>query len=284
MSNWTKKASKGGDGNYEKAPPGNHPAVCVGMIDLGTQLNNYQGNEKYEHRVYFVWELVGEKNTEGKNFLLGIDLNISLSELAKLRKWIEARTGQQIPDGAEYDISAELGKPCLLNVIHKNGYPKIDSLSSLPKGMPTPVSTITPVALTLDEIKAGATIPAWVPWSYGEPISEIVKRCEEWKDGGGQAPKQATPKAAAPTASMNQPAPPANKPAPPNKPKPPGGPVPGNRKFWCALPDGEVVEFMESQAMDFLTGKGLDQDQVQVTPDGVEDWKPASAYGLRTAF
>jgi hypothetical protein len=44
MSAWKTKASKGGDGNFEKAPAGSHPAVCVGMFDLGTQENDFQGN------------------------------------------------------------------------------------------------------------------------------------------------------------------------------------------------------------------------------------------------
>lgn len=57
---WTKQQanSKTGGGNYEKPPPGNHPAVCVAIIDMGTQKQEYQGNVTFAHRAYFVWELV----------------------------------------------------------------------------------------------------------------------------------------------------------------------------------------------------------------------------------
>jgi hypothetical protein len=273
MSAWKTKASKGGDGNFEKAPAGSHPAVCVGMFDLGTQENDFQGNVTLQHRIFFVWELVTEKNQAGKNFLIGLDLNVSLNEKATLRKWIESRMGKQLPDGAEYDVGEELGKPCLLNVVEKNGYPKITGMSSIPKGFAVPAPTFPPTAVTLDEYRDGAEIPAWCPWSYGEPLSEIIKRCEEFKDGGGQAPKPANPPAV-----TNQ----ANKPAPPRAPKPPQSQT--DRKFWAAVSESEVVEFQESRAKDFLTTKGLDPATILVTPDGVDAWKPAKDYGFDVLF
>jgi hypothetical protein len=182
---WTQKAEKG-KGTTEKAPPGNHPAVLVALIDMGTQKTEFQGVAKWQKRAYFVWELVQEKQTgyKDKNHLIAIDLNVSLNEKAKLRKWIEARAGKQIPDGVEYDVSKELGKPCLLSVVMKNDFPKVDAVSSVPKGMTVPEPQNTPILISLDDYRGGATIPEWVPWLFGKPLSDHIDECKEFQGGG----------------------------------------------------------------------------------------------------
>jgi hypothetical protein len=42
-----------------------------------------------------------------------------------MRGFIEARLARPLADNEEYDIAAELGQPCLLNVVEKGGYPKV---------------------------------------------------------------------------------------------------------------------------------------------------------------
>lgn len=188
-SSWTQKANKGTGGNFEKAPAGNHPAVLVAIIDMGTQENEYNGESKSQHRAYFIWELVTEKmsGTKDRNHLIGIDLTVSLNEKAKLRQWIEARTGKKMPDDLEYDISKELGQKCLINIVEKNNYPKIAGISALPKSLPCPEPQNTPIAISLEEFRTGAkTIPDWVPFLYGEHLAEHIKRCEELTKKGGK--------------------------------------------------------------------------------------------------
>jgi hypothetical protein len=112
MSAWKQTASKGGEGNFEKAPAGNHLAVQVALVDMGTQTVkafNPGDKDKEQHRAFFVWELVGEKKADGSNHLLGLDLNLSMNEMAKLRKWIEARIGRRIAEGEVYDIRHRFG-------------------------------------------------------------------------------------------------------------------------------------------------------------------------------
>src|ERR1700722_9951352 len=158
MSDWKATANKGnGGGYYEKAPAGNHPAVLVGIFDMGTQRNEFQGKESWQHRLYFVWELVTKKmtGTTGRNHHIGLDLTFSLNEKAKLRKLIEARTGKSIPDGQEYEITNELGKPCLLNVVMNKDYPKIEGMAGAPDGIPFPAAQTTPVAMSLAQFRAG---------------------------------------------------------------------------------------------------------------------------------
>ncbi len=179
------KANKSGDGEgFAKAPAGNHPAVLVAIIDMGTQKNDFGGEVKWQHRAFFVWELTSEvvEGTKDKHHLIGIDLTLSLNEKAKLRKWIEARTGKPLADGAEFDAASELGKPCLLNVIEKGGYPKIDAVTAFPKGFPEPKPQQQPFSWSLQTYMDNGgqiNLPDWLPWYYGRAIAETIKECKE---------------------------------------------------------------------------------------------------------
>ena len=204
-SAWKLPATSGGGGS-EKAPPGNHPAVLVGMVDLGTQwVNGFQGAEgRWARKGYFVWELVGEPvaGQPSRNHLVGCDLTMSNNEKATLRKWVEARTGRKLPDGAPLDLEAELGQPCLLNVVaNAKGYPKVDGLTALPRGMSAPPAKTAPFAWPLLPPPPGsppaawakwradlparlADLPGWLPWHYGKPLSEHVLSCREMNQIG----------------------------------------------------------------------------------------------------
>ncbi len=198
MGVWKQKAKSGGD--YEQAPPGNHPAVCVAIVDIGVQEQEFAGEKKYQRRAYFCFELVSEKSKAGNNFLLGIDLTVSLAEKAKLRAWVEAWRGKKIADGEEFDISVLLGKKCLLSVIEKGGYARIQGVASMPKGMVVGEPTHKPFIFSVDDIKDDTyDLPDWLPWLYGETLkAHIDRRCEEVEDGNAKEPD---PKAAARAAS-----------------------------------------------------------------------------------
>jgi hypothetical protein len=275
---WTKRATKSseGGGDFERAPAGNHPAVLVALIDMGTQVvEGFQGApSKEQHRAYMVWELVAEQDSSGKNFLVGHDINISLHEKAKLRKWIEARSGKPIPDGVEYDLSSELGKPCLLNVVEKNGYPKVDGVSGVPKGTTVAKAKHAPVSWELEQYAGSGNIevPDWIPWLFGRPISEHIMECREIVSGEIEAGKPATAK-------------------PPGKPptsKPPAKTGPGKppprkvqaevlpAKFWVATSDaGEPVLMTKDELKHaFETIEGIDWTEPRVCVDGSDSWLP----------
>jgi hypothetical protein len=195
MSAWNQKVNSGKGESFEKAPIGNHPAVLVAMIDMGHQMQEYGGNVTFPHRAYFVWELVTAQvsGTTGRNHVIGIDLTVSLNEKAKLRQWIESRVGKKMPDDAEYDISKELGQKCLLDVIaNKKGYPVVNGMKSVPKGLPFPEHQNQPVAITLEEFKNGTPIPDWVPYIYGEPLGDVIRRCQELTGKAEAKPSQAS--------------------------------------------------------------------------------------------
>jgi hypothetical protein len=194
---WSAMANRsdGKGGGFERAPAGTHPAVLVGIIDLGQQWQDPFGGEgegRWEHRLYYVYELVTKKRAGmAGNHLIAIDLKLSMHEKAKMRQWVEARTGKKIPDGTAYDVSEELGKPCLLQVLEKNGYPKIGGVMGIPDGLNVPAPVTTPTAWKLDPAKVDA-IPDWVPYLYGQSIKDVIRNCKEIK---GDRKAQAKPEA-----------------------------------------------------------------------------------------
>jgi len=165
----------------EKPPVGNHRAVLVGLFDMGHQWQEpFNPGDKgyYSHRAFFVWELCDEQvGGTKKNHVIGIDLTLSVKDTAKLAKWVKARTGKA-PEGG-FDPTTELGQPCLLSVIDNKGYPKVDGMSAMPKGMAAPVPTYTPTVVSLDEFRAGAPIPDWCPWLYGAELADHIRSCKE---------------------------------------------------------------------------------------------------------
>lgn len=275
MGQWKTKPSKGGDGEYEKAPAGNHPAVLVAMIDMGTQEQEFKGEIKELHRAFFCWELVGEKTKGGKNHLIGMDLTVSLNERAKLRGWIEARIGRPLGEEEEYDFLQELGKPCLLNVVmNKSGYPKVDGMSAVPKGMTVPSPTFTVTSWHLDDYEATGKIdiPSWLPYLYGESVTDHIRRCGELTGKVDPPKPQSSPPPSSQSADASPP-PPSAQSAPPSV-----------RKFWLDCGGGKTEAFTDSNAAEFLTTKGVNVDTAMVNLAGTNEWKPAASYGLKTAF
>jgi hypothetical protein len=189
---WEIKSS----GAQEKPPVGNHRAVLVGLFDMGHQWQEpFSEGDKgyYQHRAFFVWELVDEqvKGTQ-KNHVIGIDLTLSVKDTAKLYKWVKARTGTA--PGVGFNPVTELGGACLLNVVeNKAGYPKVDGMSALPKGMAAPVPTYPLTAVSLDEFQTKpAAIPEWCPWLYGSHLADHIRACKEIGQPKPEPKKSAT--------------------------------------------------------------------------------------------
>lgn len=189
-------AGKGG-GDFERAPAGNHPAVLVAIIDLGTQHNEYQGKASWRREVLLVWELPTKKTAAGKSHLMSAAVTLSLNEKATLRKWIDGMTGKKMADGTEFDITAVLGKTCLLNVLHNDkGYPRVEAVAGYPDGLPAPTATLAPTAVSLEEFEAGKAIPEWVPWLYSRSLEKMVSPADHvrnCKEIAGEGPPRSAP-------------------------------------------------------------------------------------------
>jgi hypothetical protein len=74
-------------------------------------------------------------------YVFSKDFTLSMYEKANLRKVLESWRGKAFTNeqAESFDITALVGKPCLLNIIHKQvgdkTYANIAGISAMPKGM-----------------------------------------------------------------------------------------------------------------------------------------------------
>lgn len=136
----------------ELIPAGNYVARCYQMIHIGTIMESYMGEAKLLNKVRIGWELPTEKRVfkeeNGEQpFVISKEYTLSLNEKSNLRKILASWRGKDFTEkeAKSFDITALVGKPCLLNVIHKHGvadpskiYEDIASITPVPKGMTVP--------------------------------------------------------------------------------------------------------------------------------------------------
>lgn len=186
------KAESGG--NFGDIPPaGNHPAVLVALIDLGTQEVEYKGVKDWKRKVYMAWELVTEKmsGTKGANHVIARDFTFSFTPKSMLRGFVEKWRGKSFSEGEEFDLSVLVGKPCLLTVIQKtsandNAYAKVEGVSAVPKGMKVDKPQRTPFQWGIEEEKLPEA--DWLPYLYGNKIADVIMESSE--KSGKSAPKE----------------------------------------------------------------------------------------------
>lgn len=148
--------------NFVLVPSGNHIARCISMIQIGTireESGKYAGKEM--HKVRLSWETPNEKHDFGKGlqpFTVSKEFTLSMNEKATLRKMLESWRGKAFTEdqAMAFDITALLGKPCMLSVIHKtsgkgNEYADISSIATLPKGIDCPPQINPTQLLSFDE-------------------------------------------------------------------------------------------------------------------------------------
>ena len=178
---------KNDGGNFTPAPAGNHVAICYGVLDLGTQHNDaftYEGKTvpaSDRPQILVMWEFPHEKveiEGEQKPATISHFYNASFNEKATLRLHLEAWRGRQFSEEelCGFDISALLGKSCMVNVVHKeNGKAKVAGVAAMVKGMDVPDVTNTLVSFDMDNYDQA------VFDSISEGIQNIIKRSPEWQ-------------------------------------------------------------------------------------------------------
>lgn len=135
----------------ELVEEGTHNAVCVQVIDVGTQESS---NPEWEpqHQVYLVFQLVDEETSAGKPVLLSRPFNYVASSRSNLSKTLDAWLGV---DAAEFDLDECLGEPCLVSVKHnetkKGVFANITSVTKPTKGSKIRKPSVDVFSLWLDE-------------------------------------------------------------------------------------------------------------------------------------
>lgn len=141
-------------GDYSPMEAGAYIARCIQLIQIGTVTEEINGEPKTLHKVKFGFEFPQEKKVfreeNGEQpYVISKEYTLSMHEKASLRKDLENWRGKRFTEeeAKKFDITALLGVPCTINVIHKVGksngktYAEIGSISPLMK------NTICPEAI-----------------------------------------------------------------------------------------------------------------------------------------
>lgn len=139
-----------GGGDFKRAPAGSHIAVCNLVADCGIQPGS-QAFPSPKRKLYIRFEIPAERveyEKDGKQvegpLTIGSFYTASMNEKATLRKHLEGWRGKKFGDdeAAAFDVSALLGKACMLSVVESESggktYANIAGIGSMPRGVPSP--------------------------------------------------------------------------------------------------------------------------------------------------
>jgi hypothetical protein len=182
--------SSSGAGDYEPVAAGSHIAVCDIVADLGMQPGSTLF-PKPKQQVYIRFELPNERiefEKDGKKVtgpaVIGRIYTASMNEKANLRHHLESWRGKQFTDeeAEAFDVSAILGKPCMITIMHsKKGdktYANIAGIGGLPKGISakTIIPEIAPLYYSPENLGTYAQLPEWLRKKIdGQILPEPVK-------------------------------------------------------------------------------------------------------------
>lgn len=152
----------------ELIPSGNYVARCFSMIELGTVTENFMGESKQLRKVRISWELptetkVFDEKKGPQPLAISQEYTLSMNEKSNLRKMLASWRGKDFTEdeAKAFDITKLLGKPCMLNIIHKPGkadpskiYEQIAGVTSVPKGFDVPAQVNSTVELYYDKFDA----------------------------------------------------------------------------------------------------------------------------------
>lgn len=143
--------------DFELTPAGSHVAICYRIVDLGTQLVEFNGETKKQHKIMIGWELCNELMQDGKPFSIHKRYTYSSSDKGTLRKDLESWRGAPFSkeDFGKFDIFKLISIPCMLGVVHternSKTYSNITSIMRLPKGMQSPALVNAPLHFSIAE-------------------------------------------------------------------------------------------------------------------------------------
>ncbi len=168
---------------------GLHPAVCVGLFDIGTHVDEQFGKAKRKYVLQF--ELpdqppVKRDGQPDEPRCLSKTLTASMHPKGQLRPMVESWFGKAFPSDEAantFDVSKLVGRACQINVVHQvssgNGktYANIGAVLPAPKGQQITAKSV-PTTFTVAQLEKQedlkiAELPEW--------LEKKVVNSEEWK-------------------------------------------------------------------------------------------------------
>lgn len=108
----------------EPPPEGRHPAICIDVIGLGAEEENWEGKITQTEKLALVWQVYpedGARQTTGLPFQIDVKVSKSINNNSRLRLMLESwRAKPFTADELKgFNLSKLKGAPCHLNIIHK---------------------------------------------------------------------------------------------------------------------------------------------------------------------
>ena len=182
---------------FQIAPAGTHLARLYRIIDLGTQMREYEGKVTMNRKGKFFFELHGENaegkpllTSDGKPLIQSREYTISLNEKANLRRDLEAWRGKSFTEEElkGFQLKTLLGHFCMVNISHRQKgdmtYADLKGISSVPAiykkaGLPEGVNSTM-----LFDLNA---FDAAMFESLSDNIKEVIKKSPEYRSIGEQS-------------------------------------------------------------------------------------------------
>jgi hypothetical protein len=171
-------------------PAGVYHAICVGVIDIGTQPQT--GNFPARRKVKITWELPHERiqmDRDGKGVdlprVISKDYTLSTDKKANLRHDLEAWRGRPFTteEVAAFEVANVIGANCQINVVHKASadgskiYANVSTIMPLPKGG----EKLKPESPTL-VFDIPESLPVTFPEGMPEWIKNQIMASEEYQE------------------------------------------------------------------------------------------------------
>lgn len=180
---------------YKSVPAGSHLARLYRIIDIGTQVNDYQGQITYPRKVIFFFEIHGEDQAgaplttdDGKPLSVMKEYTATLNEKGRLVQMLKQWLAAEVPD--PFDPKELLGKFGMVNVSNTNKgdrvYANLDGVSPVPSiylkaGLPNGYNDLLYFSMEKFDSVVYESLPNW--------IKEKIQKSPEYRSiAGGKSP------------------------------------------------------------------------------------------------
>lgn len=183
---------------FRPVPAGMHLARCYRIVDLGTQISEWNGEQKRLYKVMLCWEVHGEDDAgvpmttdRGEPMSISKNYTMSLGEMSRLRADLTSWRGRDFsPDELRgFQLKNILGAWCMISVTRTPGrdgkeYSNIVSVNPVPAairkaGLPNGFNELTMFDLDDPDLALFDT--------FSNSLKERIESSPEWKARGSSA-------------------------------------------------------------------------------------------------
>jgi len=182
-------------GSFTLAPAGNHPAICVSVVLIGTIDTTFKGNPVRKKLIRIGFELPKQRHVfnEAKGeepFVVYKEYTFSMGN-SNFKKMLESWRGEPFASKEEakkFNVVKLLGCECMANIVVKtsgngNQYNDIATVTPLPDGLEVPAQSNKSTLFNFNP-----PFKTEVFNSLPEFIQNKIKSSDEYKALGGEAP------------------------------------------------------------------------------------------------